>query len=66
MVVAGFCARGKLRIHRIESKAKVNAAYFQENVMDPNFDDIPWLYGADTSKLWIHMDKVSSHTARSS
>ncbi|KAJ9597789.1 hypothetical protein L9F63_011397 [Diploptera punctata] len=66
MVVAGFCARGKLRIHRVESKAKINEAYFQENVMDPIFDeDIPRLYGADTSKVWIHMDKALSHTARS-
>ena len=67
MVVAGYCARGKLKIHRVGKNVKVNAVYFQEKVMDPIFDqDIPRLYGDDSSKVWIHMDKASSHTARSS
>ena len=67
MVVGGFCARGKLPMHRVDSKAKVKAAYFQTNIMDPLYKThIPHLYGRDTRNVWIHMDKASSHTARSS
>ena len=67
MVVAGFCARGKLPMHRVDSKAKVNALYFQTNIMEPLCrTHIPQLYGSDTRKVWIHMHKASSHTSHSS
>ena len=67
MVVAGYCARAKLKIFRVGKIVKVNAVYFQEKVTDPIFyQDIPRLYGDDSSKVWIHMDKASSLTARSS
>lgn len=67
MVVAGYCARGQLKIHRVAKNVKINAAYYQKNVMDPIFhEEIPRLYSEDTPNVWIHMDKASSHTARSS
>lgn len=67
MVVAGYCARGKFIIKRVEGKAKINAQYYQTNIMEPLYnDEIPRLYGTNTRKVWIHMDKASSHTARSS
>lgn len=67
MVVAGYCAMGQLTIHRVSSKAKINAQYFQTNVLEPIYNsDIPRLYGNQASKVLIHMDKASSHTARSS
>ena len=67
MVVAGSCARGQLKIHRVAKNVKINAAYYQKNVMDPIFnEEIPRLYSEDTLNVWIHMDKAYSHTARSS
>ena len=67
LVVAGYCSRGTLPLVQVPSNTKVNTAYFQENVMDPLYDaHIPHLYGDETTNVWIHMDKASSHTARSS
>jgi hypothetical protein len=66
MVVAGYSYNGKLPIRRIEPNAKINAAYYQEKVLEPMYRvDIPSLYGSDTRKVGIHQDKASSHTARS-
>ena len=56
MVVAGYCARGKFIIKRVEGKAKINAQYYQTNIMEPLYnDEIPRLYGTDTTKVWIHI-----------
>ena len=56
MVGAGYCSREKLRIHRIATNVKVNAAYYQENVAGPiSNDEITRLYGGDASNIWIHM-----------
>jgi hypothetical protein len=67
MVVAGYCSRGILPIRRVASNAKINSAYFQRHVLEPIYrEDIPRLYGNEASKVWIHMDKASSHTSRSS
>ncbi|PSN52477.1 hypothetical protein C0J52_11202 [Blattella germanica] len=65
MVGAGYCSRDQLQIKRVAAKAKIHAVYFQEEVMRPIYlQDIPLLYGRDDSKLQIHMDKASSHTAK--
>ena len=49
------------------SNAKINSAYFQGNVMEPiNREDIPSLYGSEALQVWIHVNKASSHTSRSS
>lgn len=67
MVVAGYSSRGKLRIRKIASKAKINSEYFQNNIMKPIYcEDIPFLYGHESTKVLIHMDKASSHTSKSS
>lgn len=66
MVVAGYCYKGQLKMHRVEKNAKVNAVYYQTNILEPIYrEEIPALYGAEASKVWIHQDKAASHTARS-
>ncbi|PSN29333.1 N-acetyltransferase 9-like protein [Blattella germanica] len=62
MVVAGYWSRGQLQIKRVVAKAKINAVYFQKTNI--YLQDIPRLYGRDASKLQIHVDKASSHTAK--
>ncbi|PSN35311.1 hypothetical protein C0J52_18506 [Blattella germanica] len=66
---AGETCRGTqdmlLQINRVAAKAKIHAVYFPEELMRPIYlQDIPLLYGRDASKLQIHMDKASSHTAK--
>ncbi|KAJ4446100.1 hypothetical protein ANN_12792 [Periplaneta americana] len=64
-VYGGYCSRGQLKIKTVASRAKVNAVYFQEEVLRPVYlQDILWLYGRDPSNINIHMDKASSHTAK--
>lgn len=65
MVVAGYSYRGRLQIRRVAKNTKINARYYQENVLKPLFEtEIPALYGPDQRKVHIHQDKASSHTAR--
>ena len=67
MVVAGYSYRGKLTIRKIPKNVKINAHYFQCNVMDAIYhNEIPQFFGNDAPKVLVHMDKASSHTARSS
>ncbi|PSN37843.1 hypothetical protein C0J52_20787 [Blattella germanica] len=67
MVVADYCSRGQLQSKTVAAKAQFHAVYFQEEVMRSIYlQDIPRLYDRDASKLQIHMDKTSSHTAKSS
>lgn len=66
MIVAGYSYNGKLTLHRVDPKAKINSAYYQTNVLQPIYDhDIPRLYGADAQRVRIHQDKASSHTSAS-
>lgn len=66
MVVAGFCAQGKLRIRRVDNKIKINSEFYQREILQPIFDEeIPFLYQNDKNKVWIHQDQAPSHTSRS-
>jgi len=66
MVVAGFCYNGKFNLRRVAKNVKINSAYYQTEVLDPLFKtEVPALYGNDSSKVWVHKDKASSHTSRS-
>lgn len=66
MIVAGFGYNGKLTLHRVDKKTKVNSVYYQSNVLEPIFKrDVPALYGARSNMVWIHQDKASSHTSAS-
>src|ERR1700678_118632 len=66
MIAAGYCYNGKLTLHKVEKNVKINAAYYQANVLEPIYrDQIPALYGAHVHKVWLHQDKASSHTAKS-
>jgi len=66
MLVAGYSYNGKLTLHKVDPKTKVNAAYYQANVLKPIIErDIPALYGGEANQVWIHQDKASSHTAAS-
>lgn len=66
MIIAGYCSRGKLTLRRVSAKVKINSAYFQQEVLTPLYrQDIPEIYGNDIDKVWVHMDKASSHTSAS-
>ena len=66
MIIAGFSYNGNLRIRRVDLKTKINSLYYQQNVIRPiMLDVIPKLYGSDRHKVWVHQDKASSHTSRS-
>lgn len=66
MVIAGYCSKGKLQIRKVEKNVKVNSLYYQTNVLDPIYHtEIPALYGTDANMVWLHQDKASSHTSRS-
>ena len=66
MVVTGFCYNGKFNLRCVTKNVKINSAYNQAEVLDPLFKtEVPALYGNDSSKVWVHQDKASSHTSRS-
>jgi hypothetical protein len=66
MIVAGYTYRGKLALHKVGKNVKVNAVYYQTNVLDQIYrEQLPQLYGNDVRNVWIHQDKASSHTAKS-
>ena len=66
MIIAGYSYNGKLNIHRVAKNTKVNFGYYQANVVAPVYrHDIPHLYGRDQNRVWVHQDKASSHTSRS-
>lgn len=66
MIIAGYCSKGRLQIRRVAKNVKVNAKYYQDNILEPLFrHEIPALYGNEACKVRIHQDKASSHTARS-
>jgi hypothetical protein len=65
MVVAGYCHNGKLEIRRVAKNTKINSTYYQTNVLAPLFtQEIPNLYGVEKNKVWLHQDKASSHTSK--
>ena len=66
MIVAGYSYNGRLPLWRVEPKAKINAKYYQDNILRPLYEQhIPHLYGQASKTVWVHQDKASSHTAKS-
>ncbi|KMQ81781.1 transposase, partial [Lasius niger] len=66
IIIAGYSYDGKLIIRRVHKNAKVNPAYYQTEVLTPIFrTEVPALYGRDKNRVWVHQDKASSHTSRS-
>jgi len=66
MVVAGFSYKGKLAIRKVPPNVKINSQFYQREVLDPIFHhDIPSFYGEDLGNVFLHQDKASSHTSRS-
>lgn len=65
MVVGAISGRGVLPLFKVPPNVKINAKYYQEHVLKPLVEvHIPALYGEDTSKVFLHHDAASSHTAR--
>lgn len=65
MVVGAISGRGTLPLLKVPKKTKFNAAYYINNVLKPLIHKyLPRLYGEDISKVLIHHDAASSHTAR--
>ncbi|GFX08855.1 transposase [Trichonephila clavipes] len=66
MIFAEFPNNDKLKIKKVSSKAEINSLYYQHNILEPIFEEqILPLYGKDIDKVELHMDKVSSHTSKS-
>ena len=65
MVVGAISGRGVLPLIKVPQKVKINAAYYIDFFLKPLLEvHMPKLYGKDTSKVVIHHDAASSHTAR--
>lgn len=65
MVVGAISGRGTLPLFKVPPNVKINAQYYIEHVLKPLVEcHIPKLYGEDSSKVFIHHDAASSHTAR--
>ena len=65
MVVGAISGRGTLPLVRVPKKTKVNADYYVKHVLKPLVEvQLPKLYPGEMSKVVIHHDKASSHTAR--
>ena len=66
MIVTGICHNGRLVLRKVDQKTKINSNIYQTLVLDPIFQqDIPYLYGNETDKVWFHCDKAPSHTSGS-
>ncbi|GFV65931.1 hypothetical protein TNCV_4470211 [Trichonephila clavipes] len=60
--VAGFYYKYKLDIKK-KSKAKTNSLYYQQNILEPIFEEeTRALYGGE---IELHINKASSHTSKS-
>ena len=58
MIVAGFSYNRKLKIKKVSRKAKINPLYYQQNILEPFFEEeIPAFYGNDIDKVELHMEK---------
>jgi hypothetical protein len=65
MVVGGLSGRGVLPLIRVPPKVKVSAQWYIDFVLIPYLEvEVPKLYGRDTSKVIVHHDAASSHTAK--
>lgn len=65
MVVGAISGRGVLPLIKIPQQVKINAAYYIHFVSKPLLEvRMPKLVGRDTSKVVVHHDAASSHTAR--
>lgn len=64
MVVAAISGRGVLPLIQVPAKVKVNSRWYVDFVLKPLLEvHLPTLYGNDLSKVVVHHDKASSHTA---
>lgn len=65
MVVGAICGRGTLPLMKFPSNAKINARYHVEHVLKPLLEThVLSLYGEEASKVYVHHDAATSHTAR--
>lgn len=64
MVVGCMTGRGVLPLVFVPPNVKINAEYYIDYVLKPLLEDgVPSLYGEDTSKVFVHHDAATSHTA---
>jgi hypothetical protein len=65
MFAAGLSYCRQSRMYFIDPKAKVNSAYFIENILKKMVqEDIPRLYGSNAPNVIFQMDSAPSHTAK--
>jgi hypothetical protein len=65
MVVGAISGRGTLPLIKVPKNVKVNAHYYVTKVLTPLLEvHLPNLYPGELSKVTVHHDQASSHTAR--
>ncbi|OQV11955.1 hypothetical protein BV898_13750 [Hypsibius exemplaris] len=64
MTAMGYSWRGQTPLYVVDSKVKVNAALFIEQILKPMMTvDVPALYGKEADKVVLHMDSAPAHVA---
>lgn len=64
MVVGAMSGRGTFNLIRVPPKVKINVKYYIEEDLRPILEVVvPRRYSEDTSKVFLHHDAASSHTA---
>ena len=65
MVVGAMSGRGAIPLIAVRTNAKINSKYYVDNVLKRILEEnVPVLYPGETSKVFVHHDAASSHTAK--
>lgn len=66
MVVSGFCCESKLKLKKVTSKSELNSLYYQKIILEFIFENkISVLCGKYINKVKLHLNKVPSHSSKS-
>jgi hypothetical protein len=65
MIVGAKSGPGTLPLIKAPQNVKINANYYIEKILKPLLEThVPKLYPGETSKVYVHHDAATSHTAR--
>lgn len=64
MIVGIMCGKKVLPLIKVPIKTKINSSYYIKYVLKPLVEKhLPFIYGNNLSKVYIHHDKATSHTS---